>query len=425
MHVLVLGSGGREHALAWAISKSAKKPKISCATGNAGTAQLGANIDLDIDEHSEVVDYCKAEKPDLVVVGPEAPLVDGIADHLRDEGVRVFGPGSGGSRLEGSKIFSKGFCDDNGIPTAAYKVFDDEERAHKYIDKQNIGLCVVKADGLAAGKGAIVCDDVIDAHSAVDTILTERKFGDAGERIIIEDRLRGFETTLLTIVSGSEYIKLPYSQDHKRAFDGDKGPNTGGMGVFAPTPKITAQLDELITNTIVEPTIAGLTNAKIDYTGCLYFGLMITEDGPYLIEYNCRFGDPEAQAVLPLMEGDLLAAMEAAIDGNLRDVPLRQTGKKSLVVILASDGYPDSYRKGVFITDDLKVLDDDPGLIVFHAGTRKQGRDVLTSGGRVIAVTSLGDDFAQCRNKVYDTLNNLKLDGLFYRTDIGHELITV
>ncbi len=425
MHVLVIGSGGREHALAWAVSRSLIKPEISCAPGNAGTESLGKNIDLDTENTSEIVDYCKSNNVDLVIVGPEAPLVAGIADDLRDAGIAVFGPGAGGAILEGSKVFAKQFCDRNGIPTAKYKVFEDPDRAHKYIDKNIPDTSVVKADGLAAGKGAIVCDDPIDAHAAVDTILVEKKFGKSGNQVIIEQRLEGFETTLMTIVSGSDYIKLPYSQDHKRAFDGDKGPNTGGMGVFAPTPKVTAEINERIEREIVKPTIEGLVREGIDYVGCLYFGLMMTGEGPALIEFNCRFGDPESQAVLPLMEGDFLETLDAATRGNLGQVDLKMSNKKSLVVILASEGYPEKYKKGVDITRDLRVLEDNPELIIFHAGTRLFDDKLYTSGGRVFAVTSLGEDFRECRIKAYDAINARKLKGLFYRKDIGWELVPV
>jgi len=425
MHVLVLGSGGREHALGWAIAQSKKKPEITTAPGNAGTASLGSNVDLDPEEHDEIIDFCKSNNVDLVVVGPEAPLVDGIADSLRQEKIAVFGPGSEAAMIEGSKVFAKEFCDRHGIPTASWKVFEDHEVAHKYIDKNDIMECVVKADGLAAGKGAIVCDDIIDAHSAMDTILLEKKFGSAGDRTILEDRLTGFETTLLTIVSGENYVKLPYSQDHKRAFDGDRGPNTGGMGVFAPTPKVSAELDEIITREIVEPTVRGLVEDGIEYNGCLYFGLMITDEGPFVIEYNCRFGDPEAQAVFPLMEGDWLEALRSTALGKTEKINLKPNGKKALTVILASEGYPDKYNKGVDITDDLDLLSADSNLVVFHAGTGKIVDRIITSGGRVLAVTALGNDFNECRNYAYDAIGKLKLKGMFYRKDIGHELVSV
>ncbi|MCX6647546.1 MAG: phosphoribosylamine--glycine ligase [bacterium] len=425
MNVLVIGSGGREHALVWAISRSPGNPTIFCAPGNAGTGALGTNTDLDSDDHEEVVKFCRDEKIGLVVIGPEAPLVDGLADTLRENKIRIFGPGKEGAMLEGSKVFSKGFCDRHGIPTAAYKVFEDYNKAHVFIDNSGLETCVVKADGLAAGKGAIVCDDSIDAHAAIDTILKERKFGDAGNQTIIEDRLSGFETTLLTLVSGSNYVKLLYSQDHKRAFDGDRGPNTGGMGVFAPTPKVTPELDEIITRDIIEPTIKGLADDKIDYMGCLYFGLMITDEGPYVIEYNCRFGDPEAQAVLPLMKGDFLNALKKASEGNLDGVDLRYSGKKALTVILASEGYPGKYTKGIAISNDIGPLEENENLIIFHAGTRRDGNLLFTNGGRVVAITALGDDFKQCRDQVYSSLAPLRLKGLFYRKDIGQELVTV
>jgi len=425
MHVLIVGSGGREHALGWAVSRSDLANKITTTPGNAGTLALGENIDLEPDEHNDIAEFCLEHKVDLVVVGPEAPLVDGIADVLRNKGINVFGPGAAGALLEGSKVFAKQFCDRHGIPTASYEVFENANKAHRYIDSSGLETCVVKADGLAAGKGAIVCDDPIEAHAAIDTILEERKFGDAGNQAIIEDRLTGFETTLLVITAGGKYIKLPYSQDHKRAYDGDKGPNTGGMGVFAPTPKVTSDLDEQITREIVEPAIKGLLKEGIEYHGCLYFGLMITEDGPGLIEFNCRFGDPEAQAVLPLIEGDFLGALYAASKGDLGGITLTTTGKKSLTVVLASEGYPGKYRKGINISKDLESLVKNPDLLVFHAGTTQEDDMLLTSGGRVVAITSLGDSFQVCREEIYGALKALPLKGLFYRTDIGKELVTV
>ncbi len=425
MKVLVLGSGGREHALTWALSRSPQNPEIFCASGNAGTQTLGTNIDLSLDEHDEIAEYCLANDIELVVIGPEAPLVDGLGDVLRGNDILVFGPGKAGAMLEGSKVTAKSFCDRHGIPTAAYKVFDDHKKAHVYIDKNIIDTCVVKADGLAAGKGAIVCDDTIDAHAAIDTILLEKKFGDAGNRAIIEDRLEGFETTLLTLVSGQDYLKLLYSQDHKRAYDGDKGANTGGMGVFAPTPKVTEEIDEIITREIVEPTIKGLLDEGIDYHGCLYFGIMVTDEGPGLIEYNCRFGDPEVQAVFPLMEGDFLKALMSAAKGSLKDIDLAYSGQKALTVILASDGYPESYQKGIAISKVIDPLEENEDLIVFHAGTRRDGNVLFTNGGRVVAITSVGNEFEECREKIYSSLEPLGLKGLFYRKDIGHVLVTL
>ena len=425
MNVLVIGSGGREHALAWAISRGPGEPTIFCAPGNAGTETLGINVDLKADDQKEIVKFCRDEKIDLVIIGPEAPLVNGLADYLRENKIKVFGPGKAGAMLEGSKVFSKSFCDRHGIPTAAWKVFDDYNKAHVFIDNSGLETCVVKADGLAAGKGAIVCDDPIDAHAAIDTILKERKFGDSGNQAIIEDRLSGFETTLLTLVSGTDYVKLLYSQDHKRAFDGNKGPNTGGMGVFAPTPKVTPELDEIITREIIEPTIRGLAEENIHYSGCLYFGLMITDEGPYVIEYNCRFGDPEVQAVLPLMEGDFLEALTKASEGNLDGIELNYSGRKAVTVILASDGYPGKYSKGIAISNDVEPLEENNDLIVFHAGTRRDGNILFTNGGRVVAITALGDNFKDCRDKLYTALSPLKLRGLFYRKDIGHELVAV
>jgi phosphoribosylamine--glycine ligase len=425
MHVLVLGSGGREHALAWAIARSPLKPKVTTAPGNAGTARLGGNIDLDLNDFAGIGDFCKEEKIDLVVIGPEAPLVAGLADPLRARGIPVFGPSGDAARLEGSKIFGKEFCRRHGIPTAAFKVFEKPDAAHSYIDRSRLETCVVKADGLASGKGVLVCDDPIDAHASVDTCMLDRKFGDAGDRIIIEDRLEGFETTLMTLVAGSRYFKFPYSQDHKRAYDGDKGPNTGGMGVFAPTPKVTPELDEQITREIVEPTIAAFAEDGIDYVGCLYFGIMVTEEGPYLLEFNCRFGDPEVQAVLPLVEGDFLAALVSCAHGELESGEVAASGKKAVAVILASKGYPEKYRKGVDVTADIRALEKDDRLIVFHAGTRREGKKVLTSGGRVVAVTAVADEFQECRRIAYDAIKARAMEGLFYRTDIGHELVAV
>ncbi len=423
MHVLVLGSGGREHGLCRALAESKGENRVSCGPGNAGTAKIGTNIDLNPGEHDRLLEVCKEEGVDLVVVGPEDPLVAGIADVLREAGIPVLGPGGQAAQLEGSKIFAKQFCDRHSIQTAAFKIFDDADKAHKYIDKRSEEECIVKADGLAAGKGVIVCDDKFDAHAGVDTCFVDRKFGSAGDRIIIEERLAGFETTLLTLVSGSQYMKFPYSQDHKRAYDGDKGPNTGGMGVFAPTPKVTAELDEWITMNIVEPTIEGLVDDGIDYIGCLYFGLMVTEEGPAVLEFNVRFGDPETQAILPLMEGNFLEAVDGCANGNLENVKLTQSKKKALTVILASKGYPGKYSKGIDITEDIRALEENKNVIVVHAGTRQSDGKILTSGGRVVAVTALGSDFSECREIVYSAIDERELKDLFYRKDIGHELV--
>jgi phosphoribosylamine--glycine ligase len=422
MHVLVLGSGGREHALAWAIKKSPQKPKVTCAPGNAGTESLGDNADLDLNEHAEIIDFCKDKKVDLTVIGPENLLFDGLADVLRKEGIRVFGPGRKAAMLESSKIFAKEFLRRHEIPTADFFVFTKPDNAHKYIDKSGLEEFVVKADGPAMGKGAMVCDDPIDAHAAVDTCLIDRKFGAAGDKIVVEERLHGFETTLLTLVSGRDFIKLPYSQDHKRAFDGDKGPNTGGMGVFAPTPKVDTALDWEITEKIVKPSIEAIAKENLNYQGCLYFGLIITDDGPRLIEFNCRFGDPETQAVVPLLEGDFLKALDTCAGGSLKGVDLTSSGRKAISIVLASKGYPDKYAKGVDITDDVTALEDNENLIVFHAGTRRDRGKVLTSGGRVIAVTAAAGSFADAKSIVYDAIQARKFDGLFYRKDIGREL---
>jgi len=424
MKVLVLGSGGREHALCWAISGSPGKNSIFCAPGNAGTSRIGKNVDLSINDFKEVKDFCLTNKINLVVVGPEDPIVGGIADFLRKNGIAIFGPGKSGAQLEGSKIFAKEFCVRHGIPTAEYEVFTSASKAHRYIDSRADETSVVKADGLAAGKGVIVCDDPFDAHAAIDTCFVDRKFGAAGDSIIIEERLHGFETTLLTIVAGSEFIRFPYSQDHKRAFDLDRGPNTGGMGVFAPTPKITPEMDHVITEEIVKPTIAGLINDGVEYFGCLYFGLMVTDEGPAVLEFNVRFGDPESQAVFPLMEGNFLEALNACANGSISDVSLMPSDKKSLTVILASEGYPGKYKKGIDITDDINALEKEKDIIVFHAGTSQNKKKILTSGGRVLAVTALADDFATCRDIVYSAINKRNFKGLFYRTDIGSELVT-
>lgn len=421
-HVGILGSGGREHALAWAIAGSPQKPEVTCIPGNAGTLKLGKNADVDLDELDEIVEFCKSCEIDFVVVGPEALLFEGVADKLRAANIPVFGPSAKSAVLESSKIFAKNFCRKHGIPTADYVVFERPDAAHRYIDKSGQETFVVKADGPAAGKGAFVCDDPIDAHAAVDTCMIDKKFGDSGKRIIIEERLTGFETTLMALVADGRAVKLPYSQDHKRAYDNDKGPNTGGMGVFAPTPKIDSALDYEITQQIVNPTLQGLMKDKIPYQGCLYFGIMVTDNGPYLIEYNCRFGDPEAQAVLPLISGDFLQALVATANNDISGIDLNFTNKKALCVILASKGYPESYRKGLDITKDLNALEKSKDLIIFHAGTTKDGKRVLTSGGRVIAVTAVDDAFTTCRKKVYDAIQAQKFEGLFYRKDIGREL---
>ncbi len=419
MNILVLGGGGREHAITWALAKSPRTDNLYVAPGNGGTADIAQNVaGLNAEDGQAVLGFARDHAIDLVVIGPEAPLVAGVADVLRQAGIAVFGPDAQGAQLEGSKTYSKQFMDANGIPTARYASFTQLEPALAYVRELGAPI-VVKADGLAAGKGVIVAEDLEDAEEAVQSCF-DGAFGDAGSKVLIEECLTGPECSLLAFVSGGKAHCMTTAQDHKRAFDGDRGPNTGGMGVYSPVPIVTAE--ELQAMRDMMETAAAATARdpfKNDYRGVLYGGFMLTPEGPKVLEYNARFGDPETQVVLPRLNADLADIMLAVAEGRPDDIDLRWSEQWAVCVVLASEGYPGSYEKGKVILgiDEAEAID---GVTVFHAGTAKNYDDELvTAGGRVLNVVALGDSFDEAREKAYEACDLINFEGKQYRTDIG------
>lgn len=418
MNILVLGGGGREHAIAWALAKSPRTDKLYVAPGNGGTADLAENVsDLAVEDGEAVLAFVRAHEIDLVVIGPEAPLVAGVADVLRAAGVAVFGPDAQGAQLEGSKTFSKQFMDAHGIPTARYASFTELEPALAYVRELGAPL-VVKADGLAAGKGVVVAEAEKDAEDAVRSCF-DGAFGEAGSTVLIEECLTGPECSLLAFVSGGKAHCMATAQDHKRAFDGDRGPNTGGMGVYSPVPIVKP--DELASMYEIMETAASATANAFDhdYRGVLYGGFMLTPEGPKMLEFNARFGDPETQVVLPRLDADLVDIALAVAEGRPEDIDLRWSEQWAVCVVLASDGYPGSYEKGKVILG-IEEAEGLEGVTVFHAGTaRNADGELVTAGGRVLNVVALGDSFDEARERVYEACDLINFEGKQYRTDIG------
>jgi len=421
VRAVVIGSGGREHALAWSLSRSPSVKSVFVWPGNGGTARAGWSLPAEFVISDDPAGTVAGLEPDLVVIGPEAPLVEGLADVLRERGLAVFGPGADGARLEGSKLFAKRFMQGHGIPTAAAVEVTDAaglERALYEIP----GAPVLKADGLAAGKGVILPESREEALAAGRGMLAGDDFGDAGRRLLVEERLEGWELSLLAVCDGARYFLLPPSQDHKRAFEGDHGPNTGGMGAYSPVPGIgEAELVEL-GERVFAATLAGLRSEGIDYRGVLYAGLMICEDGPRLLEFNCRFGDPETQAVLPRLEGDFGRLLASAAAGELDASALAIRPEAAITVVLASEGYPRGYETG-FPIEGLGQ-EEEAGPWVFHAGTRLEGEQVVTAGGRVLAVTALGEDLPRAAELCYGCASSIRFQGRFYRRDIAWRVLS-
>jgi phosphoribosylamine---glycine ligase len=417
MKVLVVGGGGREHALTWKLVNDSAAPDVFCAPGNAGTAGIAVNLDIGAEDIDALLAWAREQRPDLTVVGPEAPLCAGIADRFEAEGLRVFGPGAAASRLEGSKLFSKDVMVSGGVPTAKALRFTDADAAIAYVREQGAPI-VVKADGLAAGKGVFVCTTVEEAEKAVQTVLVDRTFGDAGNELVVEECLVGEEASILALIDGEHVVMLASSQDHKRARDGDQGPNTGGMGAYSPAPVVTDELWAVIREQVFDRTLAELRRRGITYRGTLYAGLMMTEDGPKVLEFNCRFGDPEMQVVLPRLAGDLLPALLACTDGTLSDDMVAWRPEACVCVVMASGGYPGAYEKGKAITGlaDAATLED---VVVFHAGTKLQDGEVVTSGGRVLGVTALGEDIRAAVDRTYEAVNRIAFDEAHHRKDIA------
>ncbi|MCU0344192.1 MAG: phosphoribosylamine--glycine ligase [Ignavibacterium sp.] len=419
MNVLVIGSGGREHAIALKISESKKLKVLYCLPGNPGTDSCALNLTVDIKNHQAIINICKEKQIDLVIIGPEQPLVDGLSDQLRNEGIKVFGPSSNASRIESSKAFAKKIMSDASVPTANYIEFSSHQlqESLKYIETLNYPT-VIKADGLAAGKGVLICQKKSDAETAIKEIFELKIFGDSGNKLIIEEFLEGEEASIFAITDGEKFLCLPAAQDHKRIGDGDIGKNTGGMGAYAPAPIITEELLGEIETKIIRPVLQQMEKTGNKFIGCLYAGLIITTSGPMVIEFNCRFGDPETQVVLPILEGDFLQLLYSASVGNLDINSVKYSGGSSVCIVAASNGYPDDYKKG-FEINGLGLSDDE--IIIYHAGTKKENTKIVTSSGRVLGVTSIlkNQDLKLAKQKAYSAINQISFDGMYYRKDIA------
>ncbi len=416
MNILLIGSGGREHALAWAIARSPLCRRLLVAPGNPGTAALAENVALDVADHAAVLDLCRREAIDLVVVGPEGPLVAGLVDDLAAAGIRAFGPTAAAARLEGSKAFTKELCREAGIPTAAFARFGEADTAKADVRAQGAPI-VVKADGLAAGKGVVVAATVAEAEAAIDAMLGGA-LGAAGAELVIEECLVGEEASFFALCDGTRALPLASAQDHKRAHDGDTGPNTGGMGAYSPAPVLTPALERQVMEEIVAPTLAAMRARGTPYRGVLYAGLMITAEGPKLIEYNCRFGDPETQVLMPRLASDLVEALVAACDGTLGDVEIRWRDQVALTVVLAARGYPGAVERGSAIRGVAAAAALE-GVTVFHAGTATRGGDFVAAGGRVLNVTATGVGIAEARARAYAAVERIDWPEGFCRRDIG------
>ena len=420
MRVLLIGNGGREHALARALNASASCKAVFTAPGNPGTAACGTNLDLDPANHEAVTAAVKTHAIDYTIIGPEAPLVAGLADHLRAHDHPVMGPNSAAARLEGSKAFAKAFMDEHGIPTAAFRTFtaNEADAAHAYLDDHPVPV-VVKASGLAGGKGALVCTTREEAHEALDRIVDNRDFGAAGDQVVIEAFMEGDEASVFVLTDGDRYVVCPPSQDHKAIGEGGTGPNTGGMGAYAPTPLVDGSTLTTVCRTIVEPTLKGMADAGTPYQGVLYVGLMLTANGPKVVEYNCRWGDPEAQVVLPLLDTDPGTTFQAVAEGTLAGIQLRARAASCVGVILASNGYPHAYDTG-FLIEGIGHAEQMPGVHVIHAGTRRTNDDTLvTDGGRVLCVVATAPDLATAVERAYDGADAIQFEGKTLRRDIA------
>lgn len=417
MNILVIGSGGREHALYWKLSESPQTEQIYAIPGNPG---MGASAAIALDDHVAILRFVKEHEIGLVVVGPEVPLMNGLVDELEAAGIRAFGPRANAAEIEGSKSFAKDLMKKYGIPTARYEVFTAAEPARAYIRQEGAPI-VVKADGLAAGKGVIVAMTEQEALDAVDAIMEDHSFGDAGARVVIEEFMEGEEASLLAFTDGTTIRPMISAQDHKRAYDGDRGPNTGGMGTYAPAPVMTPEMTERAVEEILKPTIAAMAMEGRTYRGCLYLGLMVTADGPKVVEFNARFGDPETQVVLPLLDSDLVAIMCACADGTLADVPIRWKDGAAVCVVLASGGYPGHYEKGQEIHGlaDAEAM----GALVFHAGTAMKDGKLVTNGGRVLGVVGRGADISSAVDAAYAAAAKISFKDAYYRKDIAHRAL--
>ena len=417
MRVLVIGSGGREHALVWKIKQSPKVEKIFCAPGNAGTSEFADNIPIAADDIEGLLQFAMKKEIGLTVVGPEQPLVMGIVDRFEVKGLRIFGPSASAAELEGSKSFSKDIMQKYGLPTAEYKIFTSAESATKYIQAKNCPL-VVKADGLAAGKGVLLCRSSREALVAVDTIMRQRLFGEAGDQIVVEEFLEGQEISVLAFSDGQTVLLMDSAQDHKAVYDGDIGPNTGGMGAYSPAPVFTEIMQQKVRDKIMLPMVRAMQQEGRTYKGILYAGLMLTKTGPQILEFNARFGDPETQPLMVRMETDIIPLFEACIDGTLGQCQVNWKNKSSVCVVMTAEGYPSAYQKGEIISG-LQNANSTPEVVVFHAGTKEQDGKVLTNGGRVLGVTATGANTESAIQRAYDAVGKVNWRGVHYRKDIG------
>ena len=417
MKVLIVGSGGREHAIAWKVAQSPRVEKIYCAPGNAGIEEYAQCVDIGAMEFEKLAAFAKEEQIDLTVIGMDDPLVGGVVDVFEREGLRVFGPRKNAAVLEGSKAFSKDLMKKYGIPTAAYENFTDPKEALAYLETAKFPT-VLKADGLALGKGVLICQDLEEAKAGVREIMEDKKFGSAGNTMVIEEFMTGREVSVLSFVDGKTIKTMTSAQDHKRAMDGDQGLNTGGMGTFSPSPFYTPEVDAFCREHIYQPTVDAMAKEGRPFKGVIFFGLMLTADGPRVLEYNARFGDPEAQVVLPRMKNDIVDVFEACIDGTLDQVDLQFEDNAAVCVVLASEGYPVSYEKG-FPIRGLENFKDRDGYYVFHAGTKKKDGQIVTNGGRVLGVVAKGEDLKKARANAYEAIKLVEFDNKYYRHDIG------
>lgn len=420
MNVLLIGSGGREHALAWALTASPRLSKLYCAPGNAGIAQIADCVQLDVSDAAAVIAFCRSAAIGFVMIGPEAPLVAGLGDALGEAGITYFGPTAAAAQLEGSKGYTKDLCAEHGIPTAAYGRFKDAPSAHAYLDKQSLPI-VVKADGLAAGKGVVIAQTREEAKSAIDACFSGA-FGAAGAELVIEEFLEGEEASFFALCDGAHALALASAQDHKRVGDGDTGPNTGGMGAYSPAPVMTAELSARTMREIIEPTVAAMRARGTPFRGVLFAGLMITKDGPKLIEYNVRFGDPETQVLMMRLKSDLLSALLATAQGNLEGVNLEWSDDAALTVVMAANGYPGTPHTGTVI-EGLDAAGHIEGVQIFHAGTKREGEQIIAGGGRVLNVTARGKSVAQAQARAYAAISQISWPGGFCRSDIGWRAI--
>jgi phosphoribosylamine--glycine ligase len=417
MKVLVIGGGGREHAIVWKLAQSPQQPTLYCAPGNPGIAELATCVDIGAEDVEALVDFAEREGIDLTVVGPEAPLLAGLVDHFEQRGLKVLGPTKAAAQIEGSKSFAKALMEKANVPTANYRAFTDLEAARTYVREQGVPI-VIKADGLAAGKGVVVATTLKEAERALDMMMKDKAFGESGSKVVVEEFLTGQEATVMAFVDGDTVRLMVPAQDHKPVYDGDKGPNTGGMGTYSPVPAVDDALLARVETEIIRPVIDHLKAEGTPYKGVLYAGLMLTEGGPKVIEFNARFGDPETQVVLPRLDSDLLAILQSVVDGTLAKQEIRWSDRAAVCVILAAEGYPGRYRKGDRISGLEKAGDHS---FIFHAGTRTADSGIVTNGGRVLGVTGFGPDLQAAQSEAYRAVQRIHFDGMHYRKDIAEK----